>query len=89
MPVDELIDQLASLSLRARPAVKEGTSGKLEYKNKGEFYDQLPLFSSFFERQHSVLSSATVHRSLSLVFSALPTTSASVNAVNDIALVRR
>eukprot|EP00752_Nemacystus_decipiens_P006406 g5770.t1 len=36
MPVDELIDQLASLTLRAGPAVKEGTSEKLEYKNRGE-----------------------------------------------------
>lgn len=43
MPVDELIDQLASLSLRAGPAVKEGTSEKLEYKNKGEFFNQPPL----------------------------------------------
>lgn len=48
MPVDDLVDQLASLSLYAGPARQEGTSEKLEYHNKGEvrfsFYDQLPLF---------------------------------------------
>lgn len=37
MPVDELIDQLASLSLRAGPALQEGTSEKLEYKDNGKF----------------------------------------------------
>eukprot|EP00903_Cladosiphon_okamuranus_P012531 g11734.t1 len=36
MPVDELIDQLAGLSLRAGPAAQEGTSEKLEYEGRGE-----------------------------------------------------
>lgn len=45
MPVDGLIDQLASLSLRAGPASQEGTSKKLEYKDKGALTTQLPLFS--------------------------------------------
>lgn len=35
MPVDELIEQLASLSFRAGSAIHEGTSEKLAYKNKG------------------------------------------------------
>lgn len=35
MSVDDLIDQLAGLSLRAGRASLEGTSKKLEYKDKG------------------------------------------------------
>lgn len=49
MSVDELIDQLASLSLRAGRASQEGTSKKLEYKDKGEFDN--PTATFFFEQQ--------------------------------------
>lgn len=50
MAVDELIDQLAGLSLRAGRACQEGTSKKLEYKDKGGFDN--PTATFFFE--HSI-----------------------------------
>lgn len=58
MPVDALIDRLASLTLRSGPALQEGIPEKLEYKEEGEVLrTQLPLclFEQQFARSGSSL----------------------------------